>query len=301
MKKIIVYAVSTTILLNSFQIAMAEALPERVKAGVNQVLSEKEILAIMNEADSKTTEELLAALTQVRTLMDKLNEISSVNESDKILKYANQLQIVLVGLSTYTMHSQLKSEEAKNATLVLNVATLAVNSFISHYKENHKVDATFVSRIIFETSHTLAKSGNLTPEVEKITGSLNTISSELLKNQSQISSIVTNLGGTQDVALLASFSYLLLRIVYPKVAKQTDGFFKNVLPKIHAGLDKAAEVAKKPVMYGTNGASGVQDILSMTLGLSSADSQKLILQTLINLDNAANKLDTEIKSRKIKK
>ncbi|OFZ31106.1 MAG: hypothetical protein A2622_00440 [Bdellovibrionales bacterium RIFCSPHIGHO2_01_FULL_40_29] len=297
MKKMIALTVSSALLLNSFQVAMASPTTDQVKYAVDRALSEKEIIELLATADSKTTEELVSALKEVRGLMDKLNEISSVNESDAVLKYANRVQIVLVALTAYTMNAHLKSKEATNAILALSTVSMGLNAFITRYKESHKVDATMLSKIVFETSKELSKTGNLTPELEKITGSLNTISSALLENQSQISGIVANLGGTQDMALLASFSYLLLHLVYPKLAKQTDGFLKNILPRVQQGVVKTTELAKKPIAYGATGATGIPDILSMTLGLSSEQSQKLIMSTLINLDTTANKLDAEIKNR----
>ena len=295
------YAVSSAILLNSFQLAMAQSVTTDVQNAIDKTLGEKEIIALLNSADSKTTEELIVALSDVRSLMAKLNEISTINESDAVLKYANRLQVVLVALTAYTMHSHLKSTEASNAILALGTASMALNTFITRYKESHKVDATVLSKIVFETSRELSKTGKLSPELEKITGSLNSISSALLENQSQITNIVANLGGTQDMALLASFSYLLLHLVYPKIAKETDGFMKNILPKIQQTVEKTTELAKKPIAYGTTGAAGLPDILSMTMGLSSEQSQKLILSTLINLDTTANKLDAEIKTRSRKK
>lgn len=301
MKKLVALTLSSTILFNSFQLAMAQTATADVQKAIDAALNEKEIIALMNSADSKTTQELIVALTDVRALMVKLNEISSINESDKILKYANRLQVVLVALTAYTMHSHLKNLDVSNAVLALATASIALNTFITHYKESHKVDATVLSKIIFDTSRELSKSGKLSPELGKITDSLNTISSALLENQSQITDIVSNLGGTQDMALLASFTYLLLHLVYPKIAKETDGFLKNILPKIQQGVQKTTEITKKPMVYGATGAAGLPDILSMTLGLSSEQSQKLILATLINLDTTANKLDAEIKLRNTKK
>ncbi len=291
------YAVSTAILLNSFQLAMAQSVSADVQKVIDKTLSEKEIIALLHSADSKTTVELISALTELRSLMSKLQEISNITDADAILKNANRIQIVLLALTAYTMNSHLKSAQASNAVLALGTASMALNTFISHYKESRKVDATVLSKIVFDTSRELSKTGNLSPELEKITGSLNTISSALLENESKITDIVANLGGTQDLALLANFSYLLLHLVYPRIAKETDGFMKNILPKIQQSIEKTAVFAKKPIAVGTTGAAGVPDILSMTLGLSAEQSQKLILSTLINLDTAANKLEAEIKNR----
>lgn len=301
MKKTLAMAVSTTILLNSFQLAMAQTNSEQVQAAIDKTLGEKEIIALMNSADSKTTQELIDALTEVRALMKKLGDISTINDSDVILKYANRVQVVLVALTAFTMNSHLKSEEASSAILALSTASMAINVLIAHYKEDHKIDATVVSQIVFDTSRELSKSGKLTPELEEITSSLNSISAALVENQSQISNIVSNLGGTQDMALLASFSYLLLHLVYPRIAKETDGFLKNVLPKVQQAVQDTVTVTKKPLVYGATGAAGLPDILSMTVGLSSEQSKKLILSTLINLDTTANKLAAEIKNRQAQK
>lgn len=302
MKKILVYAVSSTLLLNSFQVAMAaEINTKQVEKTIDRVLSEKEIIAMSNSIDSKTTQELVEALNEVKSLMGKLNDISNTTDSDVILKYANKTQVVLVSLTALTMRSHFKSAETTNAILALSVASMGLNTFISHYKQTNKVDATLLSQIVFDSSRELSKSGDLSPEIEKITASLNTISSSLLENQSQITSLVSNLGGTQDMALLASFSYLLLHLIAPRIAKETDGFMKNVLPKIQQGLTKGTEIAKKPIAIGATSAAGIPDILGMTLGLSSEQSHKLILATRINLDSTANKLIAEISARSAKK
>lgn len=287
--------IASTLVLNSFQMALAQTAANDSMTTLN----EQQIQQLLKLAQNKTTDELVNTLEQVKGLMQKLETMQSSTESDPVLKYANQMQIVLIAMSGILMNSHLKNDEVKKATLAISTATLILNKIITNYKEKHRLDSKTISETIFITSRGLAKSGILTPELEKVTSSLDSISAKLIDNQSQIESIITNLGGTQDVALIASVGYLLLHIVYPKIAKETDGYLKNILPKIREGAEKLADATKKPVAYGTVSALGIPDILSMTAGISSEQSKKIIQETLINLNTIANKLSVEIGQRKV--
>ncbi len=299
MKKTIGYAISAAILVNSLQFAGASAETDLVKEVVDKTLGEKEIIELLNTADKKTTQDMVMALKEIRGLADKISQIQATNESDPVLKYATQTQIVLMALSAYTMQAHLKKADANNIVLALSTASMALNTFITRYKVSHKVDSQVLSSIVFDTSRQLAKTGNLTPELEQVTGSLNIISTTLLDNQGQLSAILTGLSGSsaQEVALVASFTYLVLHLVYPKVAKETDGFLKNILPKIEQGIAKTTAATKKTVTIGGTSTTAVTDLLGMSVGLTGEQSQKLILSTLINLENSANKLEAEIKIR----
>ncbi|MBC7419808.1 MAG: hypothetical protein H7328_03685 [Bdellovibrio sp.] len=303
MKKTMAFAISSAILLNSFQLAMASNETDLAKDVIDRTLGEKEIIQLLRSADAKTTQDLIKALKDVRGLMEKISALQSINDTDPVLKYANQTQMILLALSAYTAQAHLKKADANNLVLALSTASMALNTFITHYKQNNKVDSTVLSQIVFDTSRDLSKAGNLSPELTRVTGSLNIISSTLLDNQGQIAGILTGLTGTsaQDVALVASFSYLILHLVYPRVAKETDGFLKNVLPKIEQGIASTTAATKKTIAVGGTGATAVTDLLGMTIGMNSEQSQKLILQTLINLDNSANKLESEIKYRQMAK
>ncbi|MFZ3231341.1 MAG: hypothetical protein WA160_14120 [Pseudobdellovibrio sp.] len=300
-KKVIALVISSTLLLNSFQMALASTAAGDLKASTetSSSLSDEQINQLLQLAHNKTTAEMEQTLVAVQSLIQKLQSMDSSNESDKILRYANKIQIVLVAISAYTMHSHLKNDaEVKKITLAISTASLILNKVITMYKEKNRLDSKQISKTIFETSKELTKSGVLTPELEKITSSLDGISAKLLENQGSFDSLVQNLGGSQDMALMASVGYLVLHIVYPKIATETDGLLKNILPKIQQGTQKIAEVSKKPIAYGTAGAMGIPDILSMTVGLSSEQSKKIIDSTLIQLNITQNKLATEINERK---
>lgn len=299
MKKTLGYFISTAILVNSFQFAMASAETDLVKDVIDQTLGEKEIIELLKSADKKTTQDMILALAEIRKLAETISQIQATNESDPILKYATQTQIVLMALSAYTMQAHLKKADANNIVLALSTASMALNTFITRYKVSHKVDSQVLSSIVFDTSRQLSKTGHLTPELEKITGSLNIISTTLLDSQSQIAAMLTGLSGSsaQEVALVASFSYLVLHLVYPRVAKETDGFLKNILPKIEQGIAQTTAATKKTITIGGTSTTAVTDLLGMSVGLTGEQSQKLILTTLINLENSANKLEAEIKLR----
>jgi hypothetical protein len=299
MKKTIAYTISTVLLVNSFQLAFASnetQLAKDVATGVQSALTSKEIAAITTKSQKKTIEELNTALDQVRTLMSQIEQIQNVNESDPYLRYATQAQLAIIASSTWTMKLHLSRKDSNNIILGFSTAQIALDTFIAHYKENNKIDEKVLSKIIFDASRKLAKSGKLPAELAVITNNINSIGAELTKNQGQIAELITNPNtiAVKDVTLLVSFVYFVLHLAYPKIAKEGEGFFRSILPKVEAGALQASEGAKKVVGAGNTYASGLSDVLGMVLGMNSAESQKLVQNTLFKLNEASINFDQEI-------
>lgn len=292
-KKTMVLIVSMTLTMN--QMAFAKIAQSSVsEADLNAMLD------LAASADQKTVADLRSALKEVIDLQAKLKAVSAANNEDLVLQYANRMQVVLIALTSFAMHSQFKGKEQSTMILTLATASAVVNAYIRHYKGSKNITGQQLSQIVFEASQEISKNKEITPELEQVTAALNTASQTLIQNQGQVAEIINQLGGGQDVVVLASVVYLFLHIAAPKVAKQADAVVKGILPKVKETLQsmqqlsaRSAELAKKPMALGA-GAAGVPDILSMTAGLSSEQSQKLILSTLINLDTTAKKLQAEI-------
>ena len=304
-KKTIALLVSTTLTFNSMQLALAQQSVSSVDALLAQAhknVSANDLLALGEMADQKTVEELKVMLAQVNDLAVKLKSVSVNNSQDLFLQNANKIQIVLAALSSYIMHSHYKGKEQTTILLSLATASSLLNTVVRHYKADKNLSAGQLSEMVFEVSQDMSKDKNITPELAEITNSLNQVSRAMLESQSKVEDLVKTLGGGQDWLVLANVAFLVAHIVSPKTAIQVEAVAKEVLPKLKQLSVSAQQVAQKvaqsnQVRLGANGAtgiSGIGDILSMTAGLSSDESVKLIAKTLIDLDTTSKKISAQI-------
>ncbi len=304
-KRTIALLVSTTLTFNSMQMALAQSGSATVDAMLAQAhknVSANDLLALGEMADQKTMDELKLMLGQVNDLALKLKNVSLNNNGDLFLQNANKIQIVLAALSSYIMHSHYKGKEQTTILLAIATASTVVNSVVRHYKADKNLTAGQISDMVFEVSQEISKDKNITPELAEITNSLNHVSRAMLDSQGKLDDIVKSLGGGQDWLVLANVAFLVAHIISPKTATQIETVAREVLPKIKQLGVSAQQVAQKvaqsnQVRLGTNGAtglSGIGDILSMTAGLSSEESIKLIQKTLIDLDTTSKKISAQI-------
>jgi hypothetical protein len=264
-------------------------------------ISIDEIMKMAESVDAESVADLKMALSEVIRLQNQLKTVTNQNEKDIILKYANKLQVVLVALTTAVMHGQFKATQQSTMLLSLGTASAVLNAYIRHYKADKNITAEDLSRLVFESSTEISNNKAMTSEMKDIVLSLNQASSMLIENKGAMEEMIKSLGGGQDLVVLGSVVYLVLHLVSPKTAQSVDAVAKDVLPKVKLILQnvrqlsqKAVEATKKPTTV-TAGAAGAPDIIGLAAGLSTEESQNLILQTLINLDTTAQKIKTEIR------
>ncbi|MBC7465390.1 MAG: hypothetical protein H7256_05305 [Bdellovibrio sp.] len=292
-RRILAITVSTVLLANSMAFAGTAASSKSV--------SDSEIDMLLDQGQEKTVAELMTALNQVITLKKNLELAGQSNEKDPVIQYGNYAEILLSAISTYSMHTHLANAEKSKLKLGASVGALLIHKAIEIYKAKGKLDASTVSAQIVATADQLDAMGAMPEEISALRVKLNNLSVELIQNQDKISQKLTNLNTVENVALIANVIYFSLHLVYPKAAKEADGFVKNILPKIQDIAKKGADLSKgRTVAYGTTGAIGGSDILSMTLGMSSKEAQDIITQTARNLDTVAVGLNTQINARKAK-
>jgi hypothetical protein len=290
-KRLLALTVSSTLLLNSFQMAMASTpvAGEMSEAKLQEMYDSK--------ASPKTTAELAQTLVEIQNLMTTLKKMNDTNESDVFLNYASKIQMALLAISSASMYAHLTKTEASNVKLGTSVAALLLNKFIEYRKEHRTLDPKAISAKIIETSNQISQMDGVPADVLKVKQELNALTLDLLKNEGDLQNIVKGLSGSSsDLILAANVAYLVLHVAYPKLAKEADGLLKN------KALQKALELGQKPTaaLGTTSGITGVTDLVSATLGMNSEKSRNLVTTTLINLDTAASNLKFEIQDRRNK-
>lgn len=282
-KRMLALAVSSTLLLNSFQMALA--------AGAQS--SAQQMQQDANEAMAMTKNiDLQKALKEINDLSTALKSIDDSSDKDTFLSVANKLQLLLIGFSTYTMHAHISKAEASKIKLGASAAAMILNKVIEIYKKNHSLDANDISAQITATIKDISSTNSeaLPQELREVKMQLAKVNDQVLANQSQIQGIVENLGGTSNFALIATVGYFALHLVYPKAAKEADEALKDV-SYFQQIIQKSKVVSKAPIAaYGTAGAAGLPDVLSMAIGMSSKQTKSLIEQTLTNLDIASDNI-----------
>lgn len=288
---LVIAAILTT---NSSAFAIQSAVTELRKSGAK--ISNDDLMALVESADSETAKELKISLNQIQTLTETLRKIQNTNDSDPVLNLANKAQVVLVGASAIALNSHLKASEKSRYKLQLAAATAILNTFIRHYSEIRNLKPNEIGLFLNTFIHESQINKSLSPEMVEMANQLNKISNDLLAQKSQIDTIVNSLGGTSDIATAAIVLLAVAHWISPKMATEGETILKRVSQQL---ATNGAAMAQNGRILGASGATaGLPDLIGITLGLDSKRSQEMIAMTLNNLDIATRKLQAQIKSEK---
>jgi len=299
-KRTVAVLMSSALLFNSFQVAFAGS---KVAAQVDQTeMSLEQMNEALNESNPLRIQETKIALSEITSLIAQIKAISSNQENDVILEYGKYVQLALLGISAHAMDAHLKKDEALKLRMSASVAALLLNKVLSVYKERHSLDSKTLSNKLTETYMEIASRTDLPKEVIDVQEKLIAMNAELTADQGLIQDVITNSGAGQNIALIASVGYLVLHFANPKLAKEADAAVQEVgaVRKILQDMlvaSKAGKFSGTMAMGSTVGAGGLQDVLEMTLGMSSERAQTKANSALMDLNSQANKLRAEIAKR----
>lgn len=255
-----------------------------------------ELQNLVDDGDKKALEELALTYRQVRQMADSLRAMQNTNNNDKLLAFANKIQVVLVGTSALLLHSHIKNSEKARYQLQLAAATALVNSLIRHYAEIKNLKPEELGSFLTAFNHEMTESRIMTPELLEMSTSIANISDSLIQQKSMIDTLVAKLGGGSDVATAALILLSVAHYINPKIAKEGEAIMKTMSQRLAssgAGMSQSGRV-----IGVSGGAAGVPDIIGVSLGLDSERSREMITHTLNSLDLAARKLKAEIDLQK---
>lgn len=288
-------ALATIISVNSTAFAASDLARSSDK--LNQAIQQGQINpealeSLLTKSEKETIADLKMVLAQVENLKTSLVQIQSDNSKDLVLKYANQAQVILVAASAMALKSHMKQSEKSNLALKLAAASALLNSFIRHYQEIKNLKPDQMGLFISQFNQEMKTSGILSSEIIEMSNELGEISNRLIQEKSQLDVIISKLGGGSDIATAAIILLAVTHWVSPKLAKEADSVLKELSHKLAHGGAAAAQNSKT---VGAAGAvAGLPDLVGITLGLDSANSQEIVAVTINNLTKAANKLKMEI-------
>ncbi len=290
-KKAIAILISTTLTLNTFQMAMAQS---NTGAGSAANIMDQELSDILNLSDAKSRLELENTVLQIVNIRTQLNNLLVKKSNDKYLDLANKIQAALALISAGATTAHLTKKDQANVTLAVSTASMIVSVGIKHYTKGKNITTEQMSEIVGEaTSQILKNTENMTEGMRTAVQSINSINLELQTSRQWTDRMVDKSSDVQDYVALGSAVYLALHYIMPKFTRQTDGLIKKYLPVIQSVTQKGLDATKKTTV-GVSGVTSVPDLIGLAFSMGSPEAQETVKATLTKLNNSEIGLKAEM-------
>ncbi len=268
-----------------------------VVKGLRDASMNTALINIVADATDTKAAELIATRDQLLQIINTMESIKNDNEKDTFLRHANSIQAGLALATTATLGAHISSVEKRKFMLTISAATALVSSATRLYKNRSSLGTKDVSQVLNDFNKELmANKKAFTPEMRELVKEVSKMSTQVLNSQSTIEKLVGNASDASYITTIIIVGMAVAHWVSPKLASEAEATLKTVSAATGAAVKNVGKFAQESKLtVGTaGGASVLPDVIGNVMGLNTENSQKLITETVNNLNIATLNFQAQI-------